>query len=198
VVITTARLVKQKGINYLIEAFREPGVRERWGAVILGAGEERRHLEEMVAEAGLGGVVDFLGSVADVRPWLHATDVFCLPSLYEGMSNALLEVMACGLPVLATRVSGTVDVVEDGRDGLLVEAGRPEELAEGLRRLEAAEKRREFGEAGRKRVVEFCGMAGIAGRYVELYREMIGENMEPASASRKGKSLPTNHTNPHE
>jgi len=183
IAVTTARLATQKGLEYLIDAFREPGVRARWAAVILGEGEERSRLEGRVAQDGLARDVFFLGEVRDVRPWLHAADAFCLPSLFEGMSNSLLEAMACGLPILATRVSGTVDIVEDGKHGLLAVPSCSADLAAGLKRLEDPRARRELGQAARRRVEETCGLRRIARRHVDLYREMIGDKNRARNAA---------------
>lgn len=179
VLVTTARLVAQKGISHLIDALYCPEVL-RWNAIILGEGEQRSHLENQVKERGLQGRIAFLGVQEQVRPWLWGADAFCLPSLYEGMSNALLEAMACGLPVLATRVSGSLDIIRDGIDGILAAPADPTTLALGLQRLLDSETRTNLSQAARLRVAELCGMDVITNRYVRLYERMIRSGGFPA------------------
>lgn len=82
----------------------------------------------------IGGDNDvlFVGPREDVRPWLHAADIYVQPSLWEGMPNSLLEAMACGLPVVATSAGGTLELIQDGTTGLLVPPGDEKELADAL------------------------------------------------------------------
>lgn len=172
VLITTARLVAQKGISHLIDSLHRPETRQ-WKAIILGEGHQRLHLEAQAKGLGLQGRIAFLGAQEQVRPWLWGADAFCLPSLYEGMSNALLEAMACGLPILATRVSGSLDIIRDGIDGILVAPADPVGLGRGLQRLLDSETRSRLSQAARQRVVELCGINVVTGRYIQLYERMI-------------------------
>jgi glycosyltransferase involved in cell wall biosynthesis len=136
VAVTTARLVPAKGHRYLLEAMA--GLRAefpRLRLLFLGDGEARATLEAQRDALGLAGSVFFAGSVGGVLPLLTGCDLFVLPSLWEGMPVALLEAMAVGLPVLATRVDGTPEVITDGETGLLVPPRDPGALADGLRRL---------------------------------------------------------------
>ena len=94
-----------------------------------------RRLNEMAAAEGFGPNFVFLGSVADVRPLLRASDVFCLVSRSEGLSNALLEAMACELPCVATAVGGNPEVVTDGKTGFLVESEDAESAAASILHL---------------------------------------------------------------
>jgi glycosyltransferase involved in cell wall biosynthesis len=96
---------------------------------IAGDGELRPQLKRLLAELGLQDVVRLLGWRRDVADLLHAMDLFLLPSLFEGLPRAVLQAMAAGVPVVATAVDGTPEVVEDGVTGLLIPPGKPDVAA---------------------------------------------------------------------
>jgi glycosyltransferase involved in cell wall biosynthesis len=175
VAVTTARLTAQKGPEYLLEAFTRKEVRSRWIWIVLGDGDARTDLESRIRREGLERDVRLVGRIENVKPWLHAADLFCLPSLAEGQSNSLIEAMACGLASLATRVSGTVDLIADNEQGLLVDPARADQLADGLMRLSGDALRERLGRAARRRVEETCSIRVAARRYEDLYREMMAE-----------------------
>lgn len=110
------------------------------GAVILGRevteeAEVKQQLEEMIVELGLGGRVVLAGQCDDVHRWLARMSVFCHPSRFEAMPNAVLEAMAAGLPVVATRVGELEELIVDGEDGILVGSDDEDEMAAALRRI---------------------------------------------------------------
>jgi glycosyltransferase involved in cell wall biosynthesis len=126
----------RKGYRYLIEATplvltELPEAR----FVLVGGGPERPRLEQLAAELGVAGRVQFLGQRTDISDLLPGFDVFVLPSITEGMPNAVLEAMAAGIPVVASRVGGVPEIVQDGETGLLVEPESPSDLACSLVRL---------------------------------------------------------------
>jgi len=132
VVGTVGRLEARKGHDDFLLALRamlEQANGRAPQALIVGDGPLRARLERQAADLGLGGLVRFTGAVADVRTPLAAMDVFVLPSRAEGMSNALLEAMAVGRPVVATAVGGTSEAVDGERTGILVPCGDPAALA---------------------------------------------------------------------
>src|SRR5205823_4031015 len=96
---------------------------------LVGDGIFMPQMKRIVAELGIQDSVEFLGLRADVVDLLQQSWGFVLPSRWEGMPNALLEAMACGLPCVATRVSGSEDIISDGVNGLLVEPEQPAEMA---------------------------------------------------------------------
>jgi L-malate glycosyltransferase len=151
------RLHPQKGHRFLIEALaRARGRGMDAGLALVGEGPLRGELAEQVARLGLDGRVRFLGRRDDVRELLRAADVFVFPSLYEAAGIALLEAMACGKPVIASRTGGIVEIVREGVDGMLVAPGDAEELASALGRLAAAPAlRSRLGAAARSRALEF-------------------------------------------
>jgi glycosyltransferase involved in cell wall biosynthesis len=132
-ILTVGRLTAQKGLGDLVRAFGKahrglPPVR----LVIAGDGPERAQLEALIASLGLGDRVRMLGNVERPDELYRAADVFALPSRYEGFPFAMLEAMAAGLPVVATRFGGADEMVEHGREGLLVASGDIDGLAHAL------------------------------------------------------------------
>lgn len=134
--IMVATFKRQKGHQYLVSAVDMladdfPGLR----VALVGDGELRAHIETMVTDLGLDRRFLFLGSRRDVPELLAASDLFVLPSLWEGLSVALLEAMASEVPVIATDVSGTRSLIVDGETGLLVPPGDAGALAVAMRSL---------------------------------------------------------------
>lgn len=119
--------------------------------------------------------VRFAGAQADVLPWLQSADVFVQPSLYEGLSNALLEAMSCGLPVVATRVGGNREIIDHGRNGLLAAPGDAMGLASALQyALEDADCRVSLGSAARRFIQQHYTAGATAAQYGERYAELHG------------------------
>jgi glycosyltransferase involved in cell wall biosynthesis len=130
-----ATLRSWKGHRYLLQALAAMA-RADVRAVIVGDGPQREALEALVRELGLAGRVRFAGNQADVAPWLQALDVFCLPSYAnEGVPQALMQAMACGLPVVTTPVGSIEEIVADGTTGVLVPPEDQVRLREALERL---------------------------------------------------------------
>ena len=136
----------------------------------------RETLEACAARLGLAGRVVFTGLRLDVAAILSEVSVSVLPSLSEGLSNVLLESMAAGVPVIATRVGGAAEAVEDGETGLLVPPRDPGALAAGvLRLLDDGALARRFGRAGRQRVTERFGMDAAVRATERLYGTLLEE-----------------------
>ncbi|NCT68792.1 MAG: glycosyltransferase family 4 protein [Rhodanobacteraceae bacterium] len=132
------RLAPEKDLSSLVHAwaqvFGERSDRHLW---LVGSGSEGAGLQRRVVELGCTASVRFLGHHDDVADLLAEVDAGVLPSLMEGLSNTLLEFMACGLPVLASRVSGSEDLVQPGQTGWLHEPGDVEGLVAALRAFDA-------------------------------------------------------------
>jgi len=110
-----------------------------------------------------------------IQLYSHAA-VFACPSVYEPFGLINLEAMACGTPVVASGVGGILEVVEDGRTGLLVPPGRPDELADALRRvLDDRDLAHAFGEAGRRRVEEHFSWTSVAQQTERVYADAIAD-----------------------
>jgi len=143
-------------------------------AIIAGDGSLRRALADDIRRLGLEGAVRMLGQVEDARPILWALDAVAMPSLMEGLGVAMLEAMACGLAVVASRVGGIVDAIDDDRDGMLVEPANGAALARALAHLCADSRARlALGAAARAIALERFSIETMALRTVELYRACL-------------------------
>ena len=144
VVITVARLEKVKGIEYLIRAFHSPrcDLPRRSHLLIIGDGSQRKNLEDLVKKLNLEERVKFLGPVPNERlpEYLAAADCFVLPSLREGFGIVILEAQAAGIPVIGTKVGGILDLIEDGKTGLLVEPKNSEAIAKAIGEIYSGRK----------------------------------------------------------
>ena len=172
-----ASLCADKDHETLIRAVAR--LRPRWPRlelVLVGDGELRKQLEALAASLNLQKRVKFVGWQADVRPWIRTFDIAVLPSRREGMPNALLEYLAMGRPVVATAVGGIPEVVEDGREALLVPPADPARLAAAIDRLLADDGRRaDMGEAARRRAERYRLEETIES-YRRLYRRLLEEH----------------------
>jgi len=174
VIGTVAVLRAQKALQVLLEATatlrsRLPGLQ----LLVVGDGPERAALERRAGELGLDGGVRFLGTRTDVPDVLRALDVAVVSSDYEGLPLSVLEYMAAGLPVVATRVGGVPEVVEHGTTGLLVERRDPAALAGAvLSLLRDPERRARMGLAGRERQRRAFSIEAFVGRVESLYEEL--------------------------
>jgi glycosyltransferase involved in cell wall biosynthesis len=193
-VLYAGRLRTRKAVAVLIEAFarvhsRVPATRLR----LAGDGEQRPALEEQVRRLELADAVRFEGAVPHDRmaELYAAADLFCLPSLYEGFPLAILEAMAAGLPVVATRVAGTPEAIEDGVHGRLVEAEDVAGLAAALLDLiEDEEGRRRMGRQARRRVDEEFSIERIGAAYRALWEELAGPPVGSTSTSASQTGAP--------
>jgi len=200
-IICVARLEYSKGVDVLLHAWgrmmRAPAewrMHLRPRLLLVGTGKSGHQLERIAAELGIGDSVEFLGLRTDILDLLQRSWGFVLPSRWEGMSNALLEAMACGLPCVATRVSGSEDVIAHGVSGLLVEPEQPEEMAQALRRvLEDAGLAQRLGQEARATVARENQLHSVVEQCLALYRRLLrsGKNDEGEAGYPQGKLLQT-------
>ena len=142
--------------------------------VIAGDGPCRADLLRLVAELGIADRVRLLGARSDVPAVLAAMDVFVLPSIAEGISNTILEAMASGLPVVATRVGGSPELIEDGVGGTLVPPQDPSALAGALTvYLDEPGLRTLHGKCARRRATERFGLERMCDAYAGAYRDLL-------------------------
>lgn len=170
-IAAVARLVPEKGLDYLVRA-AALAVRECTSlqVEIAGDGPCLPELKRLAARLGVSGRVRFLGPVGDVSGLLARASSFVLPSLSEGLSLTLLEAMARGLPVVATRVGGNCEVVVDGETGLLTPASDPAALAAAILRLRDPRVGVQMGRAGRCRAEKYFDVRRMVAAYESLYR----------------------------
>jgi glycosyltransferase involved in cell wall biosynthesis len=175
-VIAVNRLVSYKRSGDLLDAFARVRRRRPDATLALvGAGPERDRLLRQRSELGLDGAVELLGERADLPGLLRQARVFASASEDEGMPNAVLEAMSSGLPVVATRIAGSEELVLDGATGALVDVRSPASLAEALLRyLESPALAELHGAAGRERIVARFGVEAMVSAYERLYGELLG------------------------
>jgi len=172
VLLAVGSLVPRKGHAVLIEALSTLGIGS-WTLAIAGGGAERERLEALAEAKGLSRQVRILGHREDVPNLLAASDVFVMPSLWEGLPLALLEAMLAGKPVIASRTSGIPEAVADGVDGVLTTPGDVGELASALRGVISDPARRAaLGEAARARAMASFTLDAMADGYEALFREL--------------------------
>jgi len=180
VVGTVGRMQTVKAQTLLVDAFvlalqREPRLRAQLRLILVGDGPLRADCEARLRAAGLNDLAWLPGERRDVPALMRGFDAFALPSLAEGISNTILEAMASGLPVLATRVGGNAELVAEGGSGLLVAPGSAEALADGLLRLTAdREAARQMGRHGFERARERFSLEAMVAAYDALYAELLG------------------------
>jgi sugar transferase (PEP-CTERM/EpsH1 system associated) len=174
VVGTVGRLVPVKDQRTLIEAaarLRQSGV--HLTVVIAGDGPLRSDLETAAQALGIADRVRLLGHFAEIETVLSSLDVFALPSVSEGLSNTILEAMASGIPVVATRVGGAEELVADEETGLLVPAGDAEAMAAAIGSLLADPARRSaMGRAARARAKTGFSLPSVLQRYEQMYLQL--------------------------
>ncbi|KRB58270.1 glycosyl transferase family 1 [Rhizobium sp. Root708] len=177
ILLTVARFTPQKDHASLIKAF--PEILAAVPAAILllvGAGEEQSNLEALVEDLGLKSLVLFLGARTDVADLMHAADVFILPSQFEGLPLAVLEAMSAGLPVVATRIGGSVEALGEDH-AYFAEPGSARSIAEVvIRALTDADGRKAVGEAGLERFERQFTASRMVRETVDVYRRHIVSN----------------------
>jgi glycosyltransferase involved in cell wall biosynthesis len=176
---TIATLIEQKGLRDLLLVAKKLQGIGKVRFVIVGDGYLRQELAAMSLELGVDDVVEFAGwmiNAAEIA--LPTFDIFFQPSLWEAMSIAILEAMAAGKPIVATRVGETPYIIENEVDGLLVEPMNIEEMAEALSRLiNDAELRLRLGEAAARKVARQYTVDGMARTYEQIYMEVLKSNL---------------------
>lgn len=169
VVVYSGRLAPEKNVDQLLNIW--PVIKrlhKNATLLILGEGEKEADLKRRSSDG-----VRFEGRVENVVLYLQASDLFVLPSSTEGLSNAMLEAMACGLPVIATHVGGAPDLIRHGHSGWLIPAGNQRYLREGLLTLLADPDRCRFmGYEARKWIVKHYSLSAVAHQLVELYHNV--------------------------
>ncbi len=176
---TVGRMESVKDQTNLARAFvhavqRDATARRRMRLVMVGEGPLRPEVEAILESGGVRDLAWFAGERHDVPEVMRGLDCFVLPSLAEGVSNTVLEAMACGLPVVATRVGANPDLIVEGTTGTLVPAGDSEALAAGVLatfadRAGAAAR----GRAGRARVEQRFSLERMVDRYHALYSGLV-------------------------
>lgn len=169
--IYAGRLSAEKRLPDFVEAWVRASRKSKAFFVCVGDGPDRERIVDSIKRVGAEERVLLLAARADIEDVYAACDVFVLPSISEGLSNALLEAMASGLAILASRVGGAVEAVADAESGFLFEPLDEQELVRQLEKLLAhPELARKLGQAARKTAVERYSLEKLAGDYEKLYK----------------------------
>lgn len=175
-----SRLHLGKGFNDLFAALAGLNSRMPLRLLLVGIGPHEQEIRELAARHGLGEAVEFLGHRRDVPELLAAMDAFVLPSLQEGFSNALIEAMAVGLPVIVSDHQGNLEAVEPGVSGLIYPQGDVEGLKAGLAQvLEHPRRARRWGQAAQARVAAHFTVEGFGRQVQALYDRLVRERIDP-------------------
>ncbi len=171
-VLSVGRLVPEKGTLLAVEAvalLKARGVDVE--LTLAGDGPSRGAIEERAAELGVAEQVRLVGAVPpdEVVHLYQAADVFCLPSFAEGVPVVLMEAMACGVPVVATYITGVPELVTDGVEGFTITPGRADLVADALARLVDPGLRQRMGRAGRAKVEAGYDIAAVGPQLVEVF-----------------------------
>jgi len=175
---TVGRLDPVKNFGQLLRAFRavrdtRPLSSARLRLLIVGDGPLSRQLKDLAGELGIASDVEFAGARSDTPNFFRRMNVFVLPSVNEGISNTILEAMATGLPVVASRVGGNAELVQQDVTGCLYDPAEPGALERTLLRyILDADLCRAHGRAGRERAVQTFALDAMVQRYVDLYDEL--------------------------
>jgi len=178
VVGSVGNLLPLKNYASLVRWFGDLAARfSRVQLLIIGEGKERRALESLVAELRLTDKVRLPGFRADIPAVLGAMDIFAFPSLSEGLSRAVMEAMAAGLPCVALDVGGNAEAVVDGFTGYVLSSGdAPGFKAALVRLIKDGDLRKKLGEAGKKRAFALFNPKRLAAQYAELYRAVLNRS----------------------
>ena len=170
-IISVGRLAPPKDLETLIEALANL---ETGNAIIVGDGPDRRRLDKLALDRGLGGRVRFLGERDDVPQLLRSADVFVLSSRKEGLPLSIMEAMMTGLPVVASRVGGVPELVEDEDTGFLVSPGDPQSLRDALAALLMDEGlRQRLGHRGRERAQREFTLDRMCAATIAIYEQVL-------------------------
>lgn len=175
VIGTVGRFEPQKALDDLLKAVKLVKERHpRIQLILVGDGPLKRDLEGLATDLGIRDNVVFAGWKKEVGSYIASMDVFCLSSLWEALGIVLLEAMAAGKPIVATRVGGVPEVVEEGEGGILVPPGRPEELASGIRLLlSSPERRKRMGHYNKEKVKKEFNVEDMIRKYEAMYERIF-------------------------
>jgi len=183
ILIYTGRLQYGKGIDWLVSVWHK--IIEKYPnltLLILGSGILYNKIADLIQKSHIEDKVLLLGEQNNVIKYLHASDIFVLPSFYEGFSNSLLEGMSCGLPVIATNIGPNKEIIRDGENGLLYTPGKYREFLDKLEMLISLPngplKREFYGKQSRNTILKYYSISKITSEYIAQYKSLINTSKE--------------------
>ena len=163
----------EKSLDTLIRAFTRLARPDSMLAIV-GSGPEEGRLKSLAAELGLGDSCHFEPATSEVADWLNRMDIFVLPSRTEALSNSLMEAMACRCCVIASRVGGNPELVDDGKNGLLFDAGDAEQLANQIATLlDDRDRRERMAAAGSAKMAANFTYSQAAATMQQIYESIL-------------------------
>jgi glycosyltransferase involved in cell wall biosynthesis len=167
--IYTGRLEEEKNLAWLASNWRDIRSKNPQASLlVIGAGSEEKNIRQAASDG-----VYLLGEKSDVRPYLQSSDIFILPSKREGLSNALLEALACGLPAVATDVGGNRELIDDGVNGLLIPLNDSGRMAAAVNQLlDNSPARKQMSLKAREFILENYQIEKTVDRLIRLYDEV--------------------------
>lgn len=178
-VVVAVGLTAAKNIPGLLVAWREAtkGLSDSWQLVVIGDGPARPEYERLAEQYLIGARVKFVGHQDNIDEWLGASDIYASTSRREGLSNTLLEAMATGLPVIATRVSGVSDLIESPAAGIAVDIDNMDDVADRILALAVNPGlQKKLGERARAVVVDGYSINSVAAAHERLYMKVYRRN----------------------
>lgn len=176
IVLYVGRLEQLKGVDILLQAWAglPENIRGRARLLLVGDGPERERLLALKRSLEIDPSVDLLGERQNVLDYYHAADIFVLPSRTEGLSNALLEAMACGLPAIASDVGGAVDLIQPGQNGILFKSEEQADLARHLiELLKTPDLWQPMGLRARDSVIQYANLPLVLERLQWVYQDLL-------------------------
>ena len=178
------RLTLVKGFIFLLE--NNETLRDKARLVLVGDGPLLDEIAELLSKTGLQELVWLAGRKSNIADIMKCLDIFVLPSINEGISNTILEAMACGLPVVATNVGGNPELVTDGETGRLIPTRSPEALAEALKLYVVnINERKNHGNAARKRCEKLFSLDAMVDGYMSVYDQLVRDPKNMAKLESK-------------
>lgn len=166
-----ATTTREKGVFDLLEAWK--GVEQKVSSahlILVGKKFNEQELDELVKRLGLHSI-EFLGIRPNPEEFLAASDAFVLCSHAEGLSNALLEAMSSALPIVATKISGTQDLIQNGKNGVLVSPGNTKSLEQGL--IQVLQKSSKLRKGAREKISSKYSFDAVVSSYIKLYKTLV-------------------------
>jgi len=171
-----SRITARKGLKYLVKAiFKLSSDYPNLILKIMGEGNEEKNLKNFVKELQIENRVEFLGRISSEKTtaFYQEASIFVLPSLNEGMSNAMLEALACGLPILATDTGGTKELLKERENGFVIKMKDSDSIAEKIRLLiDDQDLLMDMGRKSRE-IAEKMSWKNVARQYIELYEKTV-------------------------
>ncbi len=180
IIFSSGRLDHQKGFDLLIDVAVKTKVQSlNWQFIIAGEGKLKSELKSMALKNNVTDIVHFIGFTNEIQAHLNASDIFVLPSRYEGMPNALLEAMAAGKANVATNVNGAPELVENGETGFLVESENTTQLYDKLHELLSNEKLcKSMGFKAKERVISLYSIEKMIDNLEKLFKNQVEKSAD--------------------